>query len=298
MADARLARRDGRTLCFRTEGSATGHPVFYLHGVPGSRLEIAGSVPRSLAAQVRVVAPERPGYGNSTPCDGCDFRAHAGDIAAIADALGLERFSMVGHSGGGVYALACAALLGRRVERLAIAGTPATGVLPDPLQGTGELARQTWRLAREEPAALAPMLAPLTVDGDTLFRVMYDGLPPADQALLADAAVARRYRRSLGAAVAQGGMTAAAAIARDLRLVTGRWGFPLARITQPVAVFHGTEDHFVASLHAEALVRSLGNAVLHLVEGQGHMGTVLGESRDVLWRHALPPDTATPPPSS
>ncbi|WP_207795323.1 alpha/beta fold hydrolase [Deinococcus koreensis] len=115
-ADIRLA--DGRTLhVYDTGGHGSGHPltVVWHHGTPN-----IGSPPEPLFAAstrlgIRWVSSDRPGYGGSTPLPGRSVAAAAADLNAVADALGLERFAVMGHSGGGPHALACAALLPGRV---------------------------------------------------------------------------------------------------------------------------------------------------------------------------------------
>ena len=95
-------------------------PIFLLHGTPGSRL---GPHPRSSVLHrlgVQLIAFDRPGYGESDRMAGRQVADVAADVLAIADAYGLERFAVVGRSGGGPHALACAALLPERVTRAAV----------------------------------------------------------------------------------------------------------------------------------------------------------------------------------
>ena len=131
--DIRLA--DGRTLhAYDTRadgnGSSPGTPgspavVFWLHGSPN-----VGSPPEPLFAaaeanELRWVSYDRPGYGGSSACDGRTTASAAGDLAAVADALGIGRFAVLGHSGGGPHALACAALLPERVIAAVSVSAPA-----------------------------------------------------------------------------------------------------------------------------------------------------------------------------
>jgi pimeloyl-ACP methyl ester carboxylesterase len=71
------------------------------------------------------VSYDRPGYGGSSPHDGRTAVSAAADVAAIADALGIGRFAVLGHSGGGPHALACAALLPERVMAAVSVSAPA-----------------------------------------------------------------------------------------------------------------------------------------------------------------------------
>lgn len=114
MEDATLSREDGRTLHFHDRGPREGWPVFWLHGTPN-----IGPPPEPLFTDVgrlglRWLGYDRPGYGGSSAQPGRKPDSAAGDVAAIADRLGSERFSVMGHSGGASHALACAACLPHR----------------------------------------------------------------------------------------------------------------------------------------------------------------------------------------
>jgi len=103
-----LTLPDGRTLGFAEYGSPTGHPLIFLHGYPSSRLEAAGLDATFRRRNLRVVAPDRPGFGLSTPLPGRRITDFPADIHALADYLHMARFALLGGSGGGPYALACA----------------------------------------------------------------------------------------------------------------------------------------------------------------------------------------------
>src|SRR5690348_12319336 len=112
--------RDGRRVAVEEWGSPSGSPVLLLHGTPGSRL---GPVPRPLVLYqlgIRLITFDRPGYGRSDRMPGRRVADVAADVLEIADALGLERFGVLGRSGGGPHALACAALLPERTTRAAV----------------------------------------------------------------------------------------------------------------------------------------------------------------------------------
>jgi len=99
---------DGRRLGFAEFGDLQGRPVFYFHGFPGSRLEARLADRISRDSQVRFIGIDRPGYGLSSVKPERTFIDSAGDAAELADALGIDRFSILGVSGGGPYAAACA----------------------------------------------------------------------------------------------------------------------------------------------------------------------------------------------
>src|SRR5262245_52878083 len=106
---------DGRVRSFRDLGSTGGPCVVFEPGFMASRL--TGRAVDS----VRVLSVDRPGIGRSTNVAHRTLAQEAADVAALADALGIDRFAVLGHSAGGPYALACAALLADRVHALGIA---------------------------------------------------------------------------------------------------------------------------------------------------------------------------------
>jgi pimeloyl-ACP methyl ester carboxylesterase len=130
--DHDLQLADGRVLRYQIAGTAHGHAVFLLHGALGSRLVHNSLSAAASDAGIRLVSYDRPGYGGSTPHPGRTVATAADDITAIADQLGVDRLAVWGQSGGGPFALACAALLPDRV---------ATAAAVAPLAHTGH---QHW----------------------------------------------------------------------------------------------------------------------------------------------------------
>ncbi|MEU6238432.1 alpha/beta fold hydrolase, partial [Kitasatospora sp. NPDC047058] len=97
---------DGRELAVETAGDPRGRPIVLMHGTPGSRV---GPLPRATVLYrlgIRLVSFDRPGYGDSTRLPGRRVSAAAADVRTIADELGLDRFAVLGRSGGGPHALA------------------------------------------------------------------------------------------------------------------------------------------------------------------------------------------------
>src|SRR4029450_2646983 len=100
--------------------------VFFLHGCPDSRHAAYAGDPAARRTGVRLVAVNRPGYGESE-ADASTHEWGAEDVAAVADRLGIERFAVLGMSIGGPYALACAVRFPDRVTAVGVAAAPAGG---------------------------------------------------------------------------------------------------------------------------------------------------------------------------
>ncbi len=118
---------DGRMLGFNEHGSSNGSPLFYFHGTPSSRVEfpLFGSEEMLQALNVRLIAADRPGSGLSDFQPNRRIMDWPKDVVALADHLKINRFSVLGYSGGGVYALACALAIPEHIIKAGVASGTA-----------------------------------------------------------------------------------------------------------------------------------------------------------------------------
>jgi pimeloyl-ACP methyl ester carboxylesterase len=249
-----------------------GDVVFWHHGTPN-----LGAPPEPLLGDaarlgLRFVSYDRPGYGISTPVPGRAVSTAAVDTARIADALGIATFAVLGHSGGGPHALACAALLPGRVRAAAVISSPA------PYDADG----LDWFAGMTEPGALRAAVAGRAV------KERYEAAPPpsdvpftpADwEALAGDWAW---FDSVVAPALAAG---PAALIDDDLAYV-GPWGFDPAAITAPVLIVHGAADEMVPAAHGEWLARRCPTAELRIVPGAGHVSVLRTAPATLQWLSA------------
>jgi pimeloyl-ACP methyl ester carboxylesterase len=265
VTEAEVELSDGRTLHYydtREDQSDGRVAVFWHHGTPNVGSPPKPLFPAAAGNGLRWVSYDRPGYGGSTANPGRDIASAAADVGAIADALSIGRFAVVGHSGGGAHALACGALLPERV--LAVVSMSATAPFDadgiDWYAGWSRSGVAEQRAARAGRAALEAYLPSAEFDPDTF--------TPADQSALGSrwswlAGVA-------GQAMAEGGD----GMVEDLLAGAQGWGFALADITVPVLIVHGDMDRMVPSAHGEWLAAHCPTAELRLVPDAGHI-TVL-----------------------
>src|SRR5688572_28104051 len=115
-----LTLSDGRKVGIAEFGAPAGRPVVYCHGFPASRLEARLAHEAAKEVGARLIALDRPGYGLSDFQPGRRIGDWPRDVVEAADALGVQRFAMLGVSGGAPYALACAALLPERITALGV----------------------------------------------------------------------------------------------------------------------------------------------------------------------------------
>jgi pimeloyl-ACP methyl ester carboxylesterase len=255
----------------RPAGSGSPLAVLWLHGSPN-----IGSPPEPLFAAAAAnglgwISYDRPGYGGSSAHHGRIVASAAADVAAVADALGIARLVVLGHSGGGPHALACAALLPHRVVATVSVSAPAPlnadrldwfadsppGIAAENRAATAGRAALEAHWAQAEPEEL-----------DAFFTA-------ADIAALGDrwswlAGVA-------GKAMEQGNE----GYAEDTLAGVQGWGFSPTAITCPVLVMHGADDRMVPSAHGEWLASHCPTAELQVIPGAGHI-TVLDSAPGAL----------------
>jgi pimeloyl-ACP methyl ester carboxylesterase len=246
------------------DDSASPVAVLWLHGSPN-----IGSPPEPLFAAaaangLRWISYDRPGYGGSSAHDGRTVASAAADVAAIADALGISRLVVLGHSGGGPHALACAALLPDRVIAAASVSAPA----PFDADGLDWFAGWSDGIAAENRAAAAGRAALEAHEAAAEPEEMRAFFTEADIAALGDswswlAGVA-------GQAMEQGNE----GYFEDTLAAVRPWGFAPAAITVPVLVMHGADDKMVPRAHAEWLASHCPGAQLRVIPAAGHI-TVL-----------------------
>lgn len=276
---------DGRVIAVEEYGNPNGVPVLYFHGWPASRLEagLIGDLP------VRLLAFDRPGYGRSTPSPGRRLLDWPSDVAAVADRLGLDRFHVVGLSGGGPFAAACAYAMPHRVAGLAlVCPVPPASSVSHRAPGVGHL----FRLGRHPKVAhrllslLRPLLRRRIITPRTLVG---NGLPAGDRAVLTRpmlAGLARAWREGVGRSV-QGALSDASIYAAD-------WGFPTAGITVPTAIWHGGQDSLIPRATLGSY-ETIPGSVLHLLPDEGHYSLPLNYADQILRTLVTDPPDLPPP---
>jgi pimeloyl-ACP methyl ester carboxylesterase len=280
---------DGRVLEVVTAGPPDGLPLFSHHGTPGAAGTFDALVEAGAERGMRHIGYSRPGYGDSTRLAGRTVASCATDVAAVADALGYDRFYSVGASGGGPHSIACAALLGDRVIAAAaiasVAPIEAEGL--DWTAGMGQENVEEFIAMRAGGDELEGVLQDRSeqmqaVTGDQIISVLGDLVSDVDrQALSGELAeffvVETRHALSNGVS---GWFDDDWAFAAD-------WGFDLGAIRAPLSVWHGGQDRFVPLAHGEWLARHLA-ADAHLRPEHGHLSLVVtsyGEILDTLLAH-------------
>ncbi|GAA0624054.1 alpha/beta hydrolase [Streptomyces crystallinus] len=271
---------DGRHLMVERFGDPRGRPVFLLHGTPGSRL---GPAPRGMVLyqrRMQLIAYDRPGYGGSDRLEGRSVADVVQDVKTIADSYGLERFAVVGRSGGAPHALACAALLPERVTRTAalvtLAPRDAAGL--DWFDGMTAYNVEEYTAATLDPEEFAARLIPrsdeIRKNPIQLLDELRRDLTHADRMVVKDAGVRSMLLRNYQEAL----RTSAYGWIDDALALSSPWGFDPADIIGQVLLWHGVKDVFSPVGHSRWLAERIPGATAVLEPAAAHFDAL----------HALP----------
>ena len=274
---ATLVLPDGRKLGYAEYGAPTGQPVFYVPGFPSSRIEGAGLDPEASKVGARIIAIDRPGYGLSSSHKNRTLLSHAQDIDTLANYLGLRRYGVLGISGGGPYALACARAL--PADKLCVVSIVCGLGSPD--MGYGGMNIMSW-LGWTYGQRLFPGLcrwwfsrepgARLDLSEEERMKRLLKAfekdkakMHPKDVPVLGDRDFLWMHLRRAGEVYKQG----MDGFSNDFRLLNSDFGFKIEDVRKdlPVQMWHGRLDNMVPLQHAEKVAARLGdNAHLRITD--------------------------------
>ena len=272
---------DGRTMGFSDYGSPDGYPVFYFHGFPSSRLE--GSVVDTIARkrQLRFLTLERPGFGISTFQPNRRVVDWARAVSAFAEKLHLDRFAIIGGSGGGPYALACAhELPGEMVSAIGLFASG--GPYDKSWEGIPMRSRLGHYAAMYWPSGLSAVASGIVGtakwalrNGPTgrryeqfLLAVQAKGLDEGSVMLEKTGAELREEAiRTMCEGFAQG----PGAFTQEALVLSTHWGFELENVDfDPVQIWHGTEDKNTPIAWVRNMAKRIPHARMVEFDGDSH----------------------------
>jgi len=278
-----LRLRSGLRLGYAEYGLPGGRPLLYFHGWPSSRFEARVLEDVARRRQLRVIATDRPGFGLSDFQSGRRIYDWPKVIAELADTLNISSFSVLGVSGGGPYAAACAALLGQRLERVMIVCGVAPSDAPGALDGMVALNRWLLTFARTAPwlaqhTATICMKAFWRKGHQVLPRQIEERLPPADRRVLENQAL----RDILTAASSEALSKGVDGAAWDGFLLGQSWGFELTSIRVPVHLWHGEKDNVVPVNMGRYLAQVIPECRSTFYPEDGHFSLPYGRAEEIL----------------
>jgi pimeloyl-ACP methyl ester carboxylesterase len=260
---------DGRRLGYAEWGDPSGQPLFYFHGWPGSLVEGRLADQSAKARRVRLIALDRPGMGLS------DFQARRtlidwpADVVQAATALGVDRFAVLGISGGGPYAAACAWKLPERLIGVGIVSSLAPLDVPGATAGMGRLNRASFKLAGHLPVLRRLLMARVAVSVPRRpDRVLERGLGTAvDRQYLQRPEVRDVLVEALSEAFRRGSRGPA----WELGLYARPWGFRVEDIRTRVHLWHGEQDANAPVTMGRYLARAIPECQATFFPAEGHL---------------------------
>ena len=270
LSENSITLADGRRLSYAEYGDPEGEPVFLIHGIPGSRLTWRAMARPGFRPGLRIIAPDRPGYGSSDFFRrGQTIVDYPDDIVQLADQLGIERFAIFGPSGGGPYVLACAWKIYERLTSVGLFASVGPN-LPEATVGMSPVVQRLYRFAPRFPRLVRLQMAVMAlltrwfpglyvrmirsefsqVDLRTYSRLGLDELMKPDRK-----ETYRRYGRG---------------VAYDVTL-PGRWPIPLEQIRAKVHIWQGEQDTTVPPATARYLANKIPNSELTIIPDAGHL---------------------------
>jgi pimeloyl-ACP methyl ester carboxylesterase len=273
----------GRHFGFAEFGPAHGRPIIWMHGTPGARRQIPESA-RLAAAELglRIVGIDRPGVGASSAHLHESLLDVAAEIGEVADQLGLDRFAMIGLSGGGPYVLACCHLFPDRIAVGGILGgmAPVQGderVEGGVINNLSGLAPLVARLRIPLSISLTALLWSLRPVASPAFDLYARLSPEGDRRVFERPEIKAMFLDDL----LLGSRTGLAALFYDFVLISRPWGFSLRDIKVPIRWWHGDADNLVPLDHGRHMVSLIPDAQLYVRPGESHLGG-LGAAVEVL----------------
>ena len=275
---------DGRSLEAVVQGADEGTLLVFHHGSPGSAQPFEPFHRAAAERGIVLAFYSRPGFGDSTRHEGRSVASAAGDVAALADHLGHDRFLAAGWSGGGPHALACAALLPDRVAAVAtIAGVaPYDAEGLDWTAGMGEDNQVEYPTAVRDPDELLRWMEPhveamATIEAGQIVAEWRSLLSDVD-AEQVTGQFGDNFAASLRSAFRYGPW---GWFDDDLAFVRD-WGFEVADIRVPVSIWQGRQDLMVPIAHGEWLAAHIPGARVHLRPEHGHLSLAVGAIGEIL----------------
>ncbi len=246
----------------------------YFHGGNGSRLEAQWFAEAAHQQDIRLIAPDRPGFGLSDFKQGRQLRDWSADVQALADRLEIGKFSVFGLSGGGPYVATLAHFMPERLSRAAIISGTAPPNAEGRFKGMWFPVRMIFFLARRIPAAnrmALQQMGKFYADPEKMRKTMIKGMPAPDVAYFKHAPDTVDIFSADASEAHRNGVDGDA---YEWQLYVHDWGFRIEDITMEVGLWYGRHDIQVPPVMGEYFNSTLRHSVFHLVDDGGHFSTI------------------------
>ena len=273
---------DGRSLSFARFGDPSGNPVFYFHGFPGSRLEPQSNHDAFLKAGIQLLALDRPGIGHSTRKNKRKLLDWPDDVVEIAKILKLEKFSILGVSGGGPYALACARAIPGYLNKVTVACGLGPIDAPNATSGMMLSNRVLFRYGKFFPPVLHLstflMVRQLSSKPAKGLKKFVEGLPEPDRLVLSKTDAQDFVAASAVEGVRQG----SGPLLEEIGIYSRSWGFKLEDLNVPVSLFQGEVDIDVPASMARHQASLIPDCEINLYPNDGHFSLLVNHIDEII----------------
>lgn len=268
--------KDGRTMGYAEYGDPSGTPVIAFHGMPGSRLVMKSVEPAALAAGARIIAPDRPGYGLSQPNKRGTLLSYVEDITELADRLKLDRFAVMGVSGGGPYPLACAYKIPERTSVAALVSGIGPLSVPNSTRDMMRVNKTMFTLGRVSPALTGWLLPRLLRSSlPSMEEHVQKGTSPSTDISPDIFAIMTADQREAIRAGGQG-------VVFDMKVLWKPWGFRLEDIHTKVYVWHGAADDLAPAMLAHYIADRVPGCQAVFYPNEGHTGPLTKHIHEIM----------------
>jgi pimeloyl-ACP methyl ester carboxylesterase len=277
-----ISLSDGRTSGYLELGDPHGQPLMIMHGLPGSRFDgLYVKESEFFKQNIRAILPDRPGIGLSDYQPGRKITDWPTDIIALADALAIDRFSMLGISVGGPFALACALKIPERLNSIGIVSSIAPLDIPGITAAMGpgkyfflNAVRMPWVVhlqfkilkygLRKKPAQI--------------FRQVKATFPPPDQTAFDLEHVKQAFLQSMQEMMRRG----TRGMVYEAGLLARPWGFSPADIDEPIQYWYGGQDTNAPPHMGKYLSETIPNVHIHYEHEEGHFSILINQFDKIL----------------
>jgi len=275
--------KDGRTLGYAEYGHPKGRPIFEFYGNPSSRL---GSMLFNEAAQrldIRVIGVDRPGMGLSDYKSTRKLLDWPDDVIELADALGIDRFPIVGGSGGVPSVLACAYKIPECLSSVGILFGPCPLDVPGAADGWSRARRIQAFLGRKGPLwvgslAMSAVARTMRRNPDGALSKLFKELPEPDKVLFNQPSVKQQYIDTIRETFRSG----TRGVALDYALTVRPWGYKLEEISIEIHLWHGKDDTVVPPAMGRYLAKTIPNCQARFVPNEGHFSLLPNHVEEIL----------------
>lgn len=265
--------KDRRILCYCEFGDKNGIPIFYSHATPGSRLEGALFHSQAIKQKFRMICIDRPGMGESAFLPDRGLLNYPSDIVELADELNIDKFGVVGWSGGGVYGLACGyAIPERLLFNIVLAGYTSFGEMS---KASGyvnsRIDHVSIGLSKKHPLLFKLYFELVAIGMKVAPGMSYGAFVASLNKTDKDIAKQRVFKGILSQSQKEAFKYGSIGVATDAGIHHSDWGFGLQQITAPVHMLHGNEDLLVPVEYSIFNSTQIPICQLHIIESEGHL---------------------------